>query len=68
MLYSLITSWLSRVIFVLFGLALFAPEIAIAQDGSPIRHCGQWKMVMGRFHAVKLNSEASVSSMRRKIE
>ena len=51
MLYSLITSWLSRVIFVLFGLALFAPEIAIAQDGSPIRHCGQWKMEQAFFNA-----------------
>jgi len=51
MLYSLITSWLSRVIFVLFGLALFAPEIAIAQDGSPMRHCGQWKMEQAFFNA-----------------
>ena len=51
MLYSLITSRLSRVIFVLFGLALFAPEIAIAQDGSPIRHCGQWKMEQAFFNA-----------------
>jgi len=51
MLYSLITSRLNRVIFVLFGLALFAPEIAIAQDGSPIRHCGQWKMEQAFFNA-----------------
>lgn len=51
MLYSLITSRLSRVIFVLFGLALFAPEIAIAQDGSLIRYCGQWKMEQAFFNA-----------------
>jgi len=51
MLYSLITSRLNRVIFVLFGLALFAPEIAIAQDGSPIRYCGQWKMEQAFFNA-----------------
>ena len=51
MLYSLITSRLSRVIFVLFGLALFAPEIAFAQDDSPIRYCGQWKMEQAFFNA-----------------
>jgi PKD repeat protein len=51
MLYSLITSRLNRVIFVLFGLALFAPEIAFAQGDSPIRYCGQWKMEQAFFNA-----------------
>ena len=51
MLYSLITSRLNRVTFVLFGLALFAPELAFAQDGSPIRYCGQWKMEQAFFNA-----------------
>lgn len=50
MLYSLITSRLNRVTFVLFGLALFAPELAFAQDGSPIRYCGQWKMEQAFFN------------------
>ena len=51
MLYSLITSRLNRVTFVLFGLALFAPELAFAQDGSRIRYCGQWKMEQAFFNA-----------------
>ena len=51
MLYSLMTSRLNRVTFVLFGLALFAFETTIAQDGSPIRYCGQWKMEQAFFNA-----------------
>ena len=51
MLYSLIPSRLNRVTFVLFGLALFAPELSFAQDGSPMRYCGQWKMEQAFFNA-----------------
>lgn len=51
MLYSLIPSRLNRVTFVLFGLALFAPELSFAQDDSPIRYCGQWKMEQAFFNA-----------------